>query len=195
LLFFHFSFCLIISRAGWSSNLGLACNFLRNGFLFNLGFVFLGSSFGTLFFFLPRSNVLGGGLVELTQVDLYFFSSICLWFFFQFYHSALNYLSLSFVIFSLFFIFDYFESGLVKLAQGFFLCFFFIKLWFFLLGPSFEFFFLSRSHIVGCEFIKLPWVYLSFLLRCYIFYFVFVFIFDIKLLGFKLYNFILFFLC
>ena len=80
-----------------------------------------------------------------------------------------------------------------KVGSGFFFMFFFIKLWFFLLGPSFEIFFLSRSHIADCEFIKLPWVYSSFLLRCYIFYFVFVFIFDIKLLGFKLYNFILFF--
>jgi len=80
-----------------------------------------------------------------------------------------------------------------KVGSRFFFYVFFYQTLVFLTRSFFWNFFLSRSHIADCEFIKLPWVYSSFLLRCYIFYFVFVFIFDIKLLGFKLYNFILFF--
>jgi hypothetical protein len=65
-------------------------------------------------------------LTSVFFVTFFFWKSIFLfdffpWFFmtlfFQFHHFALNYLSSSFVIFSLFFLFDYSENGLVKLTQ------------------------------------------------------------------------------
>jgi hypothetical protein len=55
-------------------------------------------------------------------------------FFFQFHRFALNNLPLIFVIFSLFFLFGYYDGGLVKLtpaSSGFFLsCFFFARYFF-----------------------------------------------------------------
>ena len=65
-------------------------------------------------------------LTSVFFVTNFFWKSIFLfdffpWFFmtlfFQFHHFALNYLSSSFVIFSLFFLFGYSENGLVKLTQ------------------------------------------------------------------------------
>jgi hypothetical protein len=71
-------------------------------------------SFKSLFFLIPVSN---DRLVELTWVNLisfprFFYGLNC---FLWFHHFALNYLLWSFDIFSLFFLFHYFESGLVKL--------------------------------------------------------------------------------
>jgi hypothetical protein len=72
--------------------------------------------------FLSWPHVVSGESVKLTRVDSIFFS-IYYDFFFQFHHFALNYFSLSFVIFfalsffSLLFLVCYFERGLVKLTR------------------------------------------------------------------------------
>jgi hypothetical protein len=81
-----------------------------------------------VYFFLSWSHVAVGGLVELTRVDSDFFPLYFYDFFFQFHHFAINYWPLSFVVFLLFFMFGYSESGLIKLTRvgfGFFWCFFF----------------------------------------------------------------------
>jgi hypothetical protein len=75
--------------------------------------------------FLSWSHVASSGLLKLTQVVSNCFPRFSYECFF-FYHFALNYFSLSFVISSLFFIFGYSKSGLVKLIRFsvVFLCFF-----------------------------------------------------------------------
>jgi len=60
-----------------------------------------------------------------------------LWYFFQFYYFALIYLSLSFDIFFIFFMFGYSESRLVKLTRGFWNFFF----WTLVLFTSFFFYY------------------------------------------------------
>ena len=82
-------------------------------------------------------------------------------FFLQFYHLVLNYWSLSYMIFSLFFLLSYLECGLVKLARVnlYFLSqyLFLFNFGLFLLGFSFEsqFFFLSWSHVVRGRLVEL----------------------------------------
>ena len=125
-------------------------------------------------------------VVKLTRVILQFLTKCFFWksnffpwfvykFFFQFHHFAWNNLPLSFVIFSVFFLFGYYDGGLAKLTQissGSFLKFFFCWTLFCLLGASFDFFFIPISYY-GCEFIKLGRVDLGLLLRHSIFRFFF----------------------
>jgi hypothetical protein len=87
---------------------------------------------------------------------LYFYRTF---FFFQFHHFALNYLSLNFIIFSLFFMFGYSEGRLVGLTRGlsciFFQCFF---IWIFIFARSFCWksnFFLSWSHVASGGLVEL----------------------------------------
>jgi hypothetical protein len=84
---------------------------------------------------------------------------IGLFFFFQFHHFALNYLSLNFIIFSLFFMFGYSEGRLVRLIRGlaciFFQCFF---IWIFIFARSFCWksnFFLSWSRVATSKLVEL----------------------------------------
>jgi hypothetical protein len=95
-------------------------------FLIQYFFYLTSIFFARLFFwksmFLSWPHVVSGESVKLTRVDSIFFS-IYYDFFFQFHHFALNYFSLSFVIFfalsffSLLFLVCYFERGLVKLTR------------------------------------------------------------------------------
>jgi hypothetical protein len=81
-----------------------------------------------VYFFFILISCRGRRVSWVNSGRLRFFSSIFLWFFFQFHHFAINYWPLSFVVFLLFFMFGYSESGLIKLTRvgfGFFWCFFF----------------------------------------------------------------------
>ena len=109
-------------------------------------------------------------------------------FFFQFHHFAWNNLPLSFVIFSLFFLFGYYNRWSVKLTRvisSIFLEVFFCWTLLFLLCTSFDFF-LYWSYIASCQFNRPSWLGFAsstlYFLNCF-------FIFDIRLLGFELYNF------
>jgi hypothetical protein len=116
--------------------------------------------------------------------------------FFLFHHFTFNYLHLSFVIFSLFLLFDYSKSESVKLTRidsRFYLTFF-IKLWFFLLGHPFKFFFSYSDfilRIIGLS--NYPELTRGFPWHCIFWRFV-LFSFDIRLLGLKLYKFLFVFL-
>jgi hypothetical protein len=119
--------------------------------------------------------------------------------FLKFHHFTFNYLHLSFVIFSLFLLFDYFKSESLKLTRinsSFYLMFFFYWTLVFFTRLSFwKKIFLSQFHIKNYWFIKLPRANsIFFLWRCIFKSFFFLFSFDIRLLGLKLYNFLFVFL-
>jgi hypothetical protein len=114
--------------------------------------------------------------------------------FFQFHHFALNYFPLNFVIFSLFLLFGYSESGLVKLSRidlGFFL----LNFGFFTRSSFWNFFYPDLiSWVVGSSSdLKLTWVFFLDIIFFEVFFF--VFIFDIRLLDLERYNFLSFFFC
>jgi len=112
--------------------------------------------------------------------------------FFQFHHFALNYLSLSFIIFFIFFTVWLFREWVGKVHLNWLrvLLTFFNWTLVFLLGHHFDFF-LSRSHIMSRWFVKLSQVDSSFF-----FYFVFfevIFLFSSLTLGYQSSNFIILF--
>jgi hypothetical protein len=137
-------------------------------------------------------------MTELTQVNSDFFFLDFLWSFFFNLSFCIKLFSLVLCQFSLFLLFGYSESKLVKLTQiclKVFLTFFFYwTLVFFLTRSSFLIFFYLDliSPIVGSSsYPELTQVF------CFdvVFSEVFLFIFDIRLLGLKLYNFLSFFFC
>jgi len=140
--------------------------------------IFFVRSFFCKSIFLSQSHVTSDKLVELTWVDSDFFSSIFMcFFFFQFHRFAFNYLTWA-LSFCHFFLFGYFKSKLVKLTRVsliFFMFFYWTLV--FLPSLSFEILYLSLSHLAGCGFVKLARVTQFF------------FIFNIRLIGLKLYDF------
>jgi hypothetical protein len=188
-----FIFCYFEGRLVKLTQVSL--HFRSQCFLFNLGlFHQARPSFGGHFFFISISCYVWR-VSRVNSSWLRFFPLIFYSFFFQFYHFALNYLSLSFIIFFIFLTVWLFRErvGKINLDWLKFLLTFFNWTLVFLLGHHFDFF-LFRSHIMSCWFVKLSQVDSDFF-----FYFVFfevfflIFIFDIRLLVLEFYNFVLFF--
>jgi len=119
-------------------------------------------------------------------------------FFFQFHRFTWNNLPLSFVIFSVFFLFGYYDGGLVKLtwvSSRFFWSFFFNFVLFARCFFWISFFFiLILYYWLWVYQVRPSW--LRFISSTLYFYFYFYFsIFDIRLVGFELYNFFLISFC
>jgi len=139
-------------------------------------------------------------MLRISQINLdwlKYFPSIFYDFFFSFSSFSINLFVFELChFFSLFLLFSYFKSGLVKLTHiglGYFDVFL-LNFSFFTRSSFWNSFFLSWFHIKGCWFVKLPRVDSGFLLRrCILWRFIFVFIYDIRLLGLQLYNFLSFF--